>query len=632
MFCPTLRITRLHVEPLEDRLLMHFDAPDSGDDSDNAHDELDLPLIGYTRMAPEDSRISQQVIEIGPLAALTDIPLLHSNSGATVKLYLDFNGHFESNWGGYSNITTPVFDRDGDATTFSQSELNEISEIWQRVSEDFAPFDVDVTTEEPPDFSDGVAMRASIGGDGSWIGPYGGVAYVNTFTYGSIANTVYIFSDNLYNGRYTAEATSHESGHGFGLWHQSSYDGSGNKTAEYYAGGSGWAPIMGNSYYQTITTWHDGTNNLSSTTYQDDMAIMARDANGFGYRADDHGGSTATATSLGISGTVISDSGLIAENSDTDWFSFTTGSGQIVLTVDVATVGANLDAVIELRDSNGNVIASADPTASQNATVIANVSAGDYFLVVRSNGNYGHVGTYTISGNLAGLPAGFTLNGTELVIQGGSGNDELRMVAGASYYITLNGVTTALSADRVTSIVFDGGSGYNRTFFSDTQSVWLSAQGADSGVLLSARYYVSVSNVALIIVWDNAASESVFYDVFSGGGDLGRFGGQDDAASSHGDRPVSQRLEDRSNDDDDLNHRETGQVTAAGASSTATSSATMSLGRVQAHDQLFTSSAGRRSSTGGRHTALLIDAALRSADHWRVPEATFFSRRSRLAG
>ena len=73
-----------------------------------------------------------------------------------MKLYLDFDGHFEAQWGSYSNVTTPVFDRDGDPTTFSDAELESIYDIWSRVVEDFAPFNIDVTTVEPPELAPGV--------------------------------------------------------------------------------------------------------------------------------------------------------------------------------------------------------------------------------------------------------------------------------------------------------------------------------------------------------------------------------------------------------------------------------------------------------------------------------------------
>src|SRR5262249_9697043 len=82
-------------------------------------------------------------------ALLATIPVSHSNPWAAAKLYLDFDGHFEATWGSWTNATTPAFDQDGDRSTFSDSEIASITEIWTRVSEDYAPFNVDVTTVDP---------------------------------------------------------------------------------------------------------------------------------------------------------------------------------------------------------------------------------------------------------------------------------------------------------------------------------------------------------------------------------------------------------------------------------------------------------------------------------------------------
>ncbi|WP_145378242.1 PKD domain-containing protein [Symmachiella dynata] len=326
---------------------------------------------------------------------LESLPLLSSNSNASVKLYLDFDGHFESNWGSYSNITTPAFSLDGDYSSFSTAEINSITEIWQRVSEDYAPFNIDVTTIDPGDFSNGNALRVAIGGNSSWYSSgAGGVAYINTFT-NSIVNTVYVFPDNLAkNAKYIAEASSHEAGHGFGLRHQSTYD-NGTKTNEYNPGSGDWAPIMGVSYYKARTTWHDGTT-TSANTYQDDMAVIARATNGFGYRTDDHG-NINSATTLSFAGNNATASGIIERMSDEDAFSFSTTGGQVDLSVNVAEVGANLDSVIELRTASGQLIATADPSGSYGAVISTDVAAGDYVLVVRSTGEYGSVGQYTVS-------------------------------------------------------------------------------------------------------------------------------------------------------------------------------------------------------------------------------------------
>ena len=81
-----------------------------------------------------------------PLAAL---PALHSNPGAAKSIYLDFNGHVEPVFGSYTNAATAVYDIDGDPTTLSDMELANIRTIWETVVEDFAPFNVDITTVEP---------------------------------------------------------------------------------------------------------------------------------------------------------------------------------------------------------------------------------------------------------------------------------------------------------------------------------------------------------------------------------------------------------------------------------------------------------------------------------------------------
>ena len=146
------------------------------------------------------------------------LPLLSSRPGATAKLFLDFNGHFESSWGGDTNVSTPVFDRDNNLTTFTDGELAAIYEIWARVAEDYAPFNINVTTVDPGHQANQVVAVVAIGGNWSdWYGSSaGGVAYVGGF-YNGASNVGYVFDDALGNGnaKYVAEAASHEAGHLF---------------------------------------------------------------------------------------------------------------------------------------------------------------------------------------------------------------------------------------------------------------------------------------------------------------------------------------------------------------------------------------------------------------------------------
>ncbi|MHC4404509.1 MAG: golvesin C-terminal-like domain-containing protein, partial [Planctomycetota bacterium] len=396
------RIRLLH-EALEPRYLLSFgelclDAPYHADPAFDPAADIFAPVEAAT------SQGSGQ--ELSGLLPLSAIPLLDSLPGADASLYLDFDGHFDAQWGGYSNVTTPAFDQDGDPNTFSDGELATITRIWEYVAEDYAPFHLNVTTVEPGSFANGDALRVAIGGSGGWTGgTYGGVAYVNSFT-NSITNTVYVFENNLANGnaRYTAEASSHEAGHGFGLRHQSLYDANGSKVQEYYVGpGDGRAPIMGESNYATRGIWWYGTS-TSASTYQDDMALLARSANGFGYRADDHGDTAGTATPLAALDGQLSGQGLISTTDDLDVFSFQTGSGQIIVSVDVPAYVNNLDARLELRDASGNLVAEAAPTGSFGASITTTVGQGSYQLVAASNGGYGDVGQYTVSGTI--VPTG----------------------------------------------------------------------------------------------------------------------------------------------------------------------------------------------------------------------------------
>jgi hypothetical protein len=339
------------------------------------------------------------------------VPLLNSLPGAAASLYLDFNGHYESSWGSYGAVDSPAYDTDGNIGAFSSVELANIQQIWQAVSEDFSPFNINVTTVEPPSFADGVAMRIVIGGNSSWTGSvYGGLSYRWSFTSSNV-NTAYVFEDNLANGtpRYVADCVAHEAGHTFGLYHQSSYSGT-SLTNSYSTGLSdGTAPTMGESYYAARSLWWYGTT-TSSTTFQDDMSVIASATNGFGYRTDDHGDSFTVATQLIASDLgAISASGVISKMTDQDWFTFTTGDGTVSLTADVPNGYNDLDVRIDLYDADGALILSASPTDSFDATITTTLTAGVYHVAVSSGGlsaastatNYGfNVGQYQLVGTI----------------------------------------------------------------------------------------------------------------------------------------------------------------------------------------------------------------------------------------
>jgi len=107
--------------------------------------------------------------------------LLHSRPGANRVIHLDFDGHTDTTPGYWKDgAASPAYNISGNnPAIFEENERNHIIEIWQRVSEDFAMFDIDVTTEDPgtealrkTSSSDGkFGMRCVIGGSNStWYG------------------------------------------------------------------------------------------------------------------------------------------------------------------------------------------------------------------------------------------------------------------------------------------------------------------------------------------------------------------------------------------------------------------------------------------------------------------------------
>ncbi|HIA01138.1 MAG TPA: hypothetical protein EYN66_04410, partial [Myxococcales bacterium] len=80
-------------------------------------------------------------------APLEDTFILHSNPGASKVIYLDFDGHTIL-WMG-EDFVYDAWNMEGPDTSFSDTERTVIQLAWQSISEDFLPFDLDVTTEDP---------------------------------------------------------------------------------------------------------------------------------------------------------------------------------------------------------------------------------------------------------------------------------------------------------------------------------------------------------------------------------------------------------------------------------------------------------------------------------------------------
>jgi hypothetical protein len=88
---------------------------------------------------------------------LAGVPIHHSLPGAPNTIYIDFDGMDISGTAWNAEFNVPVwnarpYDLDGNDNSFSAAEQVAMSRIWSRMAEDFASFNVDVTTEEPAVF------------------------------------------------------------------------------------------------------------------------------------------------------------------------------------------------------------------------------------------------------------------------------------------------------------------------------------------------------------------------------------------------------------------------------------------------------------------------------------------------
>lgn len=344
-----------------------------------------------------------------------DVFALSSRPTSTRTIYLDFDGatYSGTRWKNGAEIVSPAYSIDADPTTFNDTERAQIYLAWRTIAEDFAPFDVNVTTLRP----DPSALTRTSSADQTYGMPVvitptnsvgsgcgcGGVSYTGIF--GTVGTTDYQPAWIFTNGSGTAgydvgQIVSHEVGHTFGLSHE------GTSQASYYGGAKGWGPIMGASYARRASQWSTGEY-AGATNTEDDTAIIARTAPVI---PDDHANGLVGATRL-AAGTPVA--GTITTRSDTDTFTFT-AYGRTALTVAGPAGFSNLDVRLTILNSLGGAVATVDPTAdvaddtSMAATWAVDLPAttATYTVVVDGSGapaeagrysDYGSLGAYTVS-------------------------------------------------------------------------------------------------------------------------------------------------------------------------------------------------------------------------------------------
>ncbi|MEG9224541.1 S-layer homology domain-containing protein [Aeromicrobium sp. Sec7.5] len=388
-----------------------------------------------------------------PVALAAVVPLdqtfgLSSLPGSRRTIYLDFDGHTLTNtiWNQVQGIpngrTVPPFSLDG-SDAFSAAELEYIQNVWLAVSEDYAPFDVNVTTRAPSTDQ----LRRSTSDDQTYgaraiittprvqadfpsscpiTSTCAGLAYVDVFDTAGPSHARYegAFVNAAAVGSPLALTTivSHEVGHNGGLNHAGFTDGV--VTRDYYSGTGNWGPIMGTPYSRPLSQWTNHSYPGHTNEAAADLTVLA--SHGIAPRPDDAGSTIGSSTP---SGWTTSRRGLISTPTDQDVWNIGRCDGTITVSATPSAYSTNLDLALTLVTGTSAAPvegARVDPPSGQSGSgssmratgVAATVqrSAGDTQYYVRVAGSptgpdtgYGNLGPYTLSATCAGFsqqPAG----------------------------------------------------------------------------------------------------------------------------------------------------------------------------------------------------------------------------------
>lgn len=238
----------------------------------------DKGFFYYHDGAPDAHKLSELGLPKAPEGApIAGDPAGGSRPGAPVTVYLDFDGE---------TLTNRHWNTDSGIPTLNFAPANAVTDrasVWAAVAEDYAPFNVNVTTTRPSDAKlyktsaddneygshviitdsyDEVLPAAADSGGIAWLGGTG-----SQYLEGAL-----VFTKNTQGSpKLIAEIASHESGHNFGLAH----DGIANSTTgEYYVPQSGvWGTIMGAAYYVPLSQWSAGAY-AGATNKENDLAVI----------------------------------------------------------------------------------------------------------------------------------------------------------------------------------------------------------------------------------------------------------------------------------------------------------------------------------------------------------------------
>lgn len=337
------------------------------------------------------------------------IEKLESFPEAEATIFLDFDGQYvvDPLW----NDGNPI---DAQPSGFSAQE---ITDIWNIISEDFRPFNVNVTTDSTLFWAAPFNRRIRcIFTPTNFYGDVSGIASPTSFyavngSDGDTPSWVFIYPN--YNLNFISQIGSHEIGHTFGLSHDGNQYPGGSEN-EYESGNEYWGPIMGLTP-SPFTIWSNGDYQFANNQ-EDDLEILTQI---IGFRQDESGGTIQTSTALVVesSGEIMPSKnyGIITQREDIDVYSFETAGGEVTIIANPAAVLPNLDLKMVVTDEMGMKIDSSDPFGTEGPSITTNLAAGTYYIFLDGTGligtgptdngivyysDYGSIGEYRVSGTI----------------------------------------------------------------------------------------------------------------------------------------------------------------------------------------------------------------------------------------
>jgi hypothetical protein len=355
---------------------------------------------GVKADAQGSQRVVSGVISAGTVTQV--IPEINTRPGARGVIFVDFAGGVISSTAWGKTITA----------TPSKLSGNSITQAVTRAAEDFAPFDITLTTirsvynDTPVDRRmRTVVTPTDTAGPGT-----GGVAYRDSWKWGQSDIVCWVFNEAV---KTCADTIAHEVGHTLGLTHHGTKSGK-----EYYGGHGGglsiptsWGPIMGAPFGVNLTHWSRGEYFDANNATQDDLATIGR-GNNFGALVSP--GAFGMVRSLPLNGSLFQTSGTLVSQSDSNVYQFSTTGGKMTATVRPTSAVGTGDFRLDLENGEGVSVAVSDPAETLGASLSQTLNSGVYRLRVIPTGTglrpadgyktgyspYGSLGGYSLTGSV----------------------------------------------------------------------------------------------------------------------------------------------------------------------------------------------------------------------------------------